>query len=44
MIFPDDMKYSKYYSWLLICDNIGKIGITAFAQSELGEIVYAGFP
>ena len=44
MIFPEDLKYSKEHTWLRISDNIGTIGITEFAQSGLGEIVYADLP
>ncbi len=44
MNFPEDLKYSKEHTWLRISDNIGTIGITEFAQSELGEIVYADLP
>jgi len=44
MIFPEDLKYSKEHTWLRISDNTGTIGITEFAQSELGEIVYANLP
>lgn len=44
MNFPEDLKYSKEHTWLRISDNIGTIGITQFAQSELGEIVYADLP
>jgi len=44
MNFPEDLKYSKEHTWLRISDNIGTIGITEFAQSELGEIFYADLP
>ena len=44
MEFPNDLKYSKEHTWISIQDNTGTIGITAFAQSELGEIVYADLP
>jgi glycine cleavage system H protein len=44
MNFPEDLKYSKEHTWLRISDNVGTIGITEFAQSELGEIVYAVLP
>lgn len=44
MNFPDDLKYSKEHTWLRISDNVGTIGITDFAQSELGEIVYPDLP
>lgn len=44
MEFPNDLKYSKEHTWISVQDNIGTIGITEFAQSELGEIVYADLP
>ena len=44
MNFPEDLKYSKEHTWLRISDNTGTIGITEFAQSELGEIVYPDLP
>ena len=44
MEFPTDLKYSKEQTWISVQDNIGTIGITEFAQSELGEIVYADLP
>ncbi len=44
MNLPEDIKYSKEHTWLKVDGNIGTIGITAFAQSELGEIVYPDLP
>ncbi len=44
MEFANDIKYSKEHTWIKVQDNIGTIGITEFAQSELGEIVYADLP
>ena len=44
MEFPTERKYSKEHTWISIQDNTGTIGITEFAQSELGEIVYADLP
>ncbi len=44
MEFPTDRKYSKEHTWISVHDNTGTIGITEFAQSELGEIVYADLP
>jgi len=40
MNFPEDLKYTKDHEWIKIQGNIGKIGITDFAQKELGDIVY----
>ena len=44
MNFPTDLRYSKEHTWLRTDGNTGTIGITEFAQSELGEIVYADLP
>ena len=40
MKFPDDIKYTKDHEWVKISDGIAYIGITEFAQSELGDIVF----
>jgi glycine cleavage system H protein len=40
MNFPDNLKYTKDHEWLKIEGNTATVGITEFAQSELGDIVY----
>jgi len=40
MQFPDTLKYTKDHEWLLIEGNTATVGITEFAQRELGDIVY----
>jgi glycine cleavage system H protein len=40
MNIPQDLRYSKEHEWVRVEGNIGTIGITDFAQSELGELVY----
>lgn len=40
MNFPANLKYSKEHEWVKIEGNTGTIGITDFAQKELGDIVY----
>lgn len=40
MSYPSDLKYSKEHEWIRVEGNTGTIGITHFAQSELGDIVY----
>ncbi|MDX9751162.1 MAG: glycine cleavage system protein GcvH [Flavobacteriales bacterium] len=40
MNFPADLKYSKDHEWVRIEGNEAVIGITDFAQSELGDIVF----
>lgn len=40
MNIPSELKYTKDHEWVRIEDDIAVIGITDFAQSELGDIVY----
>jgi len=40
MNFPDNLKYTKDHEWIKIDGDTAIIGITAFAASELGDIVY----
>jgi glycine cleavage system H protein len=44
MELPDDLKYSKDHEWVRIEDNIVTIGITDYAQSQLGDVVFAELP
>ncbi len=40
MNFPDNLRYTKDHEWVKVEGNEAVIGITEFAQSELGDIVY----
>lgn len=40
MNFPADLKYTKDHEWVKIDGDVATIGITDFAQSELGDIVF----
>jgi glycine cleavage system H protein len=40
MHFPSDLKYTKDHEWIKLNGQYATIGITDFAQSELGDIVY----
>lgn len=40
MTFPGHLRYTKDHEWLKLDGNIATIGITDFAQHELGDIVY----
>ena len=40
MNFPEELKYTKDHEWVRIEGDIAFIGITEFAQSELGDIVF----
>ena len=40
MNIPEELKYTEEHEWVRIEDNIAVVGITDFAQGELGDIVY----
>lgn len=40
MDFPNELKYTSDHEWIKLEGNIATVGITAFAQGELGDIVY----
>jgi glycine cleavage system H protein len=40
MNFPAELKYTKDHEWVLIDGEVATVGITDFAQHELGDIVY----
>ena len=40
MTFPENLKYTKEHEWILVEGDTAKVGITDFAQRELGDIVY----
>lgn len=40
MNFPEQLKYTKEHEWISIEGNIATVGITEFAQGELGDIIY----
>lgn len=41
---PQDLKYAKSHEWVRLEGDIATIGITDFAQSELGDVVYVELP
>jgi glycine cleavage system H protein len=41
---PRDLAYTKDHEWIRVIDNILTIGITDFAQGELGDIIFVEFP
>ena len=44
MEFPEGLKYSKEHEWVLVEDKVAIIGITEFAEHELGDVVYVELP
>ena len=44
MTYPATFKFTKDHEWLEVSDGRGKVGITDFAQQQLGDIVYVELP
>jgi glycine cleavage system H protein len=44
MNFPSNLRYTKDHEWILLEGNTATIGITEFAQRELGDIVFVDIP
>ena len=44
MSIPEELLYTKEHEWTRIDDNVATIGITDYAQGELGDIVYIELP
>ena len=42
--YPEDYRYSKEHEWVQTDGQVGTVGITFHAQSELGDIVYVDLP
>ncbi len=40
MSIPNNLKYTKEHEWVLLEGNIGTIGVTDYAQGELGDVVF----
>ena len=44
MDFPENLKYTKDHEWIRIEGEVGTIGITDYAQGELGDVVFVELP
>lgn len=44
MEYPTDLKYSAEHEWVQVEDKIATVGITDYAQHELGDVVYVELP
>lgn len=44
MGFPDNLKYTKDHEWILVEGDTGTVGITDYAQGELGDVVFVELP
>lgn len=43
-MYPSDLKYTKDHEWVRVEGGIGSVGITHFAQQQLGDVVYVELP
>ena len=44
MAYPTDLKYTKDHEWIRLDGDTGVVGITDFAQQQLGDVVYVELP
>jgi glycine cleavage system H protein len=44
MAYPTDLKYTKDHEWVQLSGDRGRIGITEYAQQQLGDVVYVELP
>jgi glycine cleavage system H protein len=44
MAYPDTFKYTKDHEWVVLTGETGKVGITDYAQQQLGDVVYVELP
>ncbi len=44
MNIPKNLKYTKDHEWLVIVDGVATIGVTDFAQEQLGDVVFVELP
>ena len=43
-MYPEDLRYTKEHEWIKIEGDRGRVGITHFAQSQLGDVVFVELP
>jgi glycine cleavage system H protein len=43
-IYPEDLRYTKEHEWIEVRGDVATVGITQYAQAELGDIVYVELP
>jgi glycine cleavage system H protein len=44
LITPPELRYTKDHEWVRVHDDIGTVGITDYAQDQLGDVVYVDLP
>ena len=43
-MYPSDLKYTKDHEWIRVSDDQAHVGITDYAQQQLGDVVYVELP
>ena len=43
-MYPQELKYTKDHEWIRIEDGRGRVGVTHYAQEQLGDVVYVELP
>jgi glycine cleavage system H protein len=44
MAYPADLKYTKDHEWIRVTGDQAEVGITDYAQQQLGDVVYVDLP
>ena len=44
MAYPEGFKFTKDHEWIDVSDGHGRVGITDYAQKQLGDVVYVELP
>ena len=44
MNYPEDLKYTKEHEWVKVENGKARVGITAYAQDQLGDVVFVELP
>jgi len=44
MPYPDDRRYTKDHEWIRVAGDVAEVGITDYAQQQLGDVVYVELP
>jgi glycine cleavage system H protein len=43
-MYPSDRRYTKDHEWIIVTGNLGRVGITDYAQNQLGDVVFVELP
>jgi len=44
MDFPENLRYTKTHEWIAVQGNKGRVGVTAYAQQEISDVVFVELP